>query len=99
LSLALFPSRTGNGIASSDHHRLFCGSESLFRPGYKEHLATAWISALEGVSDKLKAGAKVPLSAHSQLLVGAGITEGPASNPIGDDPGSRCHRYVSLVAV
>jgi len=26
-------------------------------------------------------------------------TEGPASNPIGDDPGSRCYRYVSLVAV
>jgi 2-polyprenyl-3-methyl-5-hydroxy-6-metoxy-1,4-benzoquinol methylase len=52
--------RTGDGIAWSDHHhRLFCGSESLFRPGYKAHLATGWIAALEGVSEKLAAGAKL----------------------------------------
>jgi SAM-dependent methyltransferase len=52
--------RTGEGIAWSDHHhRLFCGSESLFRPGYKAHLATGWIAALDGVSEKLAAGAKV----------------------------------------
>jgi SAM-dependent methyltransferase len=52
--------RSGEGIAWSDHHhRLFCGSESLFRPGYKAHLATGWIAALEGVSEKLTAGAKV----------------------------------------
>jgi 2-polyprenyl-3-methyl-5-hydroxy-6-metoxy-1,4-benzoquinol methylase len=52
--------RTGDGIAWSDHHhRLFCGSESLFRPGYKAHLVTGWIASLEGVSEKLKAGAKV----------------------------------------
>ena len=52
--------RTGEGIAWSDHHhRLFCGSESLFRPGYKAHLATGWIAALDGVTEKLAAGAKV----------------------------------------
>lgn len=52
--------RTGEGIAWSDHHhRLFCGSESLFRPGYKAHLATGWIAALEGVSEKLSVGGKV----------------------------------------
>lgn len=52
--------RTGEGIAWSDHHhRLFCCSESLFRPGYKAHLVTGWIASLQGVSDKLKAGAKV----------------------------------------
>lgn len=52
--------RTGEGIAWSDHHhRLFCGSESLFRPGYKAHLVTGWIASLEGVSDKLEIGAKV----------------------------------------
>jgi 2-polyprenyl-3-methyl-5-hydroxy-6-metoxy-1,4-benzoquinol methylase len=52
--------KTGKGIPWSDHHhRLFCGSESLFRPGYKAHLATGWIAALEGVSEKLAAGAKV----------------------------------------
>jgi 2-polyprenyl-3-methyl-5-hydroxy-6-metoxy-1,4-benzoquinol methylase len=52
--------RSGAGIAWSDHHHhLFCGSESLFRPGYKVHLATGWIAALDGVSEKLAAGAKV----------------------------------------
>ncbi|MEN8128593.1 MAG: methyltransferase domain-containing protein [Pseudomonadota bacterium] len=52
--------RSGEGIAWSDHHhRLFCGSEALFRPGYKAHLTTSWINSLDGVKDKLKAGAKV----------------------------------------
>lgn len=52
--------RTGQGIAWGEHHhRLFCGSEALFRPGYKAHLSAEWIGALEGVEDKLKSGAKV----------------------------------------
>ena len=52
--------RTGEGIPWSDHHhRLFCGSESLFRPGYKAHLATGWIAALDGVAEKLASGGKV----------------------------------------
>ena len=52
--------RSGAGIAWSDHHhRLFCGSEALFRPGYKAHLTSTWIKSLDGVEDKLKAGAKV----------------------------------------
>lgn len=52
--------RTGKGIAWGDHHhRLFCGSESLFRPGYKSFLVANWISALDGVAEKLSAGAKV----------------------------------------
>ncbi|MDF2366239.1 class I SAM-dependent methyltransferase [Sneathiella sp.] len=52
--------RTGEGIAWSDHHHgLFCGSESLFRPGYKTFLVSNWISAMEGVAEKLTAGAKV----------------------------------------
>ena len=52
--------RSGEGIAWSEHHhRLFCGSEALFRPGYKAHLTTSWIKSLEGVEDKLNAGAKV----------------------------------------
>ena len=52
--------KTGEGIPWSDHHhRLFCGSESLFRAGYKAHLATGWIAALDGVADKLAAGGKV----------------------------------------
>ncbi len=52
--------RTGEGIAWGEHHhRLFCGSESLFRPGYKTFLATDWISAMDGVAAKLEKGALV----------------------------------------
>ena len=51
---------SGEGIAWSEHHhRLFCGSEALFRPGYKAHLTASWIQSLEGVEEKLKRGAKV----------------------------------------
>jgi len=51
---------TGKGIAWADHHhRLFCGSEALFRPGYKAHLASNWIKSLIGVEKKLLAGARV----------------------------------------
>ena len=31
------------------HHRLFHGTEKLFRPGYKAYLTTAWLPALDGV--------------------------------------------------
>jgi SAM-dependent methyltransferase len=41
------------------HHRLFLGTEKFFRPGYKAHLTTAWLPALEGIVVKLEAGAKV----------------------------------------
>lgn len=52
--------RTGKGMAWDDHHHhLFCGSEALFRPGYKAHLTTNWIKSLDGVEEKLIAGAKV----------------------------------------
>ena len=52
--------RTGEGIAwGGHHHRLFCGSEALFRPGYKANLVGSWIAALDGVEEKLRAGAKV----------------------------------------
>lgn len=52
--------KTGEGIAWSEHHhRLFCGSEALFRPGYKAHLTSDWIKSLDGVEGKLAAGAKV----------------------------------------
>lgn len=52
--------RTGKGIDwAENHHRLFCGSEALFRPGYKAHLSSSWIKSLKGVEEKLIAGAKV----------------------------------------
>lgn len=52
--------RSGQGMAWGDHHhRLFCGSEGLFRPGYKTHLVGDWIEAAPGVKAKLEAGARV----------------------------------------
>lgn len=51
---------SGKGIPwAENHHRLFCGSEALFRPGYKAHLSSNWIKSLHDVEDKLVAGAKV----------------------------------------
>lgn len=50
---------SGKGIAWGDHHhRLFCGTESLFRPGYKAFLTT-WIAAMPGMDAKLGQGAVV----------------------------------------
>ncbi len=52
--------RSGEGLPwDNHHHRLFCGSESLFRPGYQSFLVADWISAVEGLTEKLEAGAKV----------------------------------------
>ncbi|WP_417317228.1 class I SAM-dependent methyltransferase [Emcibacter sp.] len=51
---------TGEGIAWGEHHhRLFCGTESLFRPGYGTFLTTEWIGAIPGLKEKLQAGAKI----------------------------------------
>jgi 2-polyprenyl-3-methyl-5-hydroxy-6-metoxy-1,4-benzoquinol methylase len=52
---------TGNGgLAWGDHHPcLFKGTEWFFRTGYRAHLPGEWIPALDGVEDKLKAGARV----------------------------------------
>ncbi len=51
----------GNGAFAwgDHHHRMFHGVEKFFRPGYQANLTASWLPALEGVVDKLKAGAKV----------------------------------------
>ncbi len=52
--------RDGRGLGWHEHdHRLFQGTERFFRPGYRAHLTTEWIPALEGVEGKLKDGARV----------------------------------------
>jgi len=38
---------------------LFSGTEWFFRTGYRAHLPSEWIPALDGVVDKLRAGARV----------------------------------------
>jgi ubiquinone/menaquinone biosynthesis C-methylase UbiE len=51
----------GNGAMSwGDHHPcLFTATEKFFRPGYKANLVASWLPALNGVTEKLEAGAKV----------------------------------------
>ena len=52
--------RTGSGIHWGDHDpRLFEATEKFFRPGYRAHLTSEWIPAMDGVEDRLKAGARV----------------------------------------
>lgn len=52
--------KTGKGLDWCDQDKsLFEGTERFFRPGYIAHLVQSWIPALDGVEEKLKAGAKV----------------------------------------
>jgi 2-polyprenyl-3-methyl-5-hydroxy-6-metoxy-1,4-benzoquinol methylase len=52
--------RTGEGVGWGDHdHRLFSGVLRFFRPGYAAHLVEAWLPSLDGVVEKLRAGASV----------------------------------------
>ena len=52
--------KTGNGMEWGEHHPcLFHGTERFFRAGYNANLITSWLPALDGVVEKLKAGAKV----------------------------------------
>jgi len=52
--------KTGKGVGWHEHdHRLYSGTERFFRPGYQAHLVAEWIPALDGVEEKLKAGARV----------------------------------------
>jgi SAM-dependent methyltransferase len=52
--------KTGKGVGWHEHHHdLFPGTERFFRPGYLANLTSQWIPALEGVQEKLRAGAKV----------------------------------------
>ena len=52
--------KSGAGMGWHEHHHeLFEGTERFFRPGYAANLLSAWIPALEGVHEKLHAGARV----------------------------------------
>jgi SAM-dependent methyltransferase len=52
--------RGSGALAWGDHHPcMFGGTERFFRPGYRAHLVSEWLPALEGVVPKLEAGAKV----------------------------------------
>ena len=52
--------RTGEGVGWHEHDaNLFFGTERFFRPNYENNLLSSWIPALNGVGDKLRAGATV----------------------------------------
>ena len=52
--------RTGKGVSWGDHNgRLHCGVAAFYRNGYRASLVSEWLPALDGVVDKLKAGAVV----------------------------------------
>lgn len=52
--------RSGEGRPWSNHSPCcFCGTDRFFRPGYQANLLSEWLPSLEGVTDKLEAGAKV----------------------------------------
>jgi ubiquinone/menaquinone biosynthesis C-methylase UbiE len=52
--------RTGDGVGwNTQDADVFTGCEQFFRPGYIANLVPAWIPALDGVEDKLRAGASV----------------------------------------
>ena len=52
--------RSGDGVGWHDHvHDVHEGCERFFRPGYNAHLVAEWLPALEGVAEKLEAGALV----------------------------------------
>jgi ubiquinone/menaquinone biosynthesis C-methylase UbiE len=52
--------RTGEGVGWHEHDEaLFAGTERFFRPTYEMNLLSSWIPSLEGVEERLKAGASV----------------------------------------
>jgi SAM-dependent methyltransferase len=52
--------RTGAGMGWHEHaDGVFHGCEKFFRPGYAANLVSSWIPVLQGVAEKLEAGARV----------------------------------------
>ena len=79
--------RSGGGIGWHDHVTdVHEGCERFFRPGYNAHLVSEWLPALNGVVDRLTAGANVAdvgcgHGASTILMAGAF----PASSFVGYD--------------
>lgn len=79
--------RTNGGFGWHRHDpALFEGTERFFRPGYVASLVSSWIPALDGVEEKLRAGATVADvgcgHGASTLLLGQSY---PASRVVGYD--------------
>jgi SAM-dependent methyltransferase len=84
--------RTGEGVPWGAHHeRLFCGVAAFFRNAYGAALVPQWLPALDGVVERLQAGAYVADvgcgHGHSTVLMAQAF---PRSRFVGYDthPGS-----------
>lgn len=79
--------RTGEGVAWHEHDEdVFVGCDAFYRPGYVAELIPNWIPALDGVDEKLTAGARVAdlgcgLGSSSLLLAEAY----PRTSVVGSD--------------
>lgn len=52
--------RVGGGVGWDEHSDpLYRGTARLFRPGYRQNIVSSWLPALDGVVDRLQAGARV----------------------------------------
>jgi SAM-dependent methyltransferase len=72
--------RTGRGVNWGEHDgRLHCGVAAFFRNGYRASLVAEWLPALDGVVEKLDAGARVADigcgHGHSTLLMAEAFPE------------------------
>lgn len=79
--------RTGKGVPWGDHNgRLYCGVAAFYRNAYRGSLVSEWLPALDGVVDKLRAGALVADVGcgygHSTVLMAQGF---PVSHFCGFD--------------
>jgi SAM-dependent methyltransferase len=80
--------RTGDGVAWGDHHdRLHAGVAGFYRNGYRASLVDEWLPALDGVVERLTAGARVADvgcgHGHSTVLMAQAF---PRSTFVGIDP-------------
>jgi SAM-dependent methyltransferase len=80
--------RTGKGVPWSDHDgRLYCGVAAFYRNAYQGQLVPQWLPSLDGVVDKLRAGARVADIGcgygHSTVLMAEAF---PESQFYGIDP-------------
>ena len=80
--------QTGEGVPWGDHHsRLFCGVAAFYRNAYRASLVPEWLPALDGVVERLEAGALVGDvgcgHGHSTVLMAEAF---PESRFVGIDP-------------